>query len=139
MGVDIEKAIKVMGKEPINPIGACFDSAAAHFVEWTREGAVNLHLVHGIGIANLPGQEGNIMAHAWIEFGDWNERLAYDTTRGIKMLAKEYRKQIQCSYAVEYNFKAVKNLWNEWGSNLLTGPWDKNIREISMKADEKKL
>lgn len=130
--VNFEKAKKIMGKEPINPIGSCFDSSAFQFL-FADDTPQDARLCHGVGIANMPGQEGRKIAHAWIEFDD-GCRTAYDTTWGVRALVSVYRNQLQLDYIVEYTHEEAFRLWRKTD---YPGPWDSKIKAISDKANSK--
>lgn len=125
-----------MKKEPINPIGECFDSAAFNFAFNEGEPKPNERMCHGIGIANMPGQEGQAMAHAWIEFNHKSGvRLAFDTTWGEYMRAEKYRADLKLSYVVEYT---LADFLEKWRLTDYPGPWDPKILEVSERADARK-
>lgn len=128
---DYEKAVEKMGQEPANPIGECFESSMAQlaFGEEPPEGVV---LCHGLGIANMPGQEGTVIGHAWLEWNDEDgQRVALDTTWFKAMYASHYRKNLQLSYIVEYTRAEAISLWK---SHDYPGPWDLRIKEITDAA-----
>lgn len=117
------------GREPKNPIGSCFDTVA-----WqARHGENrpdNLLICHGLGVANLPGQQGHTMAHAWLEWGN----TAFDTTWGVSMNRFKYRKEIQLKYLVQYTYDEFMCLWLE---HNYPGPWDKKIKSVADNKGEK--
>lgn len=123
----ISKAIQIMGKEPINPLGSCFDSAA-HQMIFGENKPDGLTLCHGIGISNMPGDNGNEMAHAWIEWPHPVGRIAYDTTWGVATFAEKYRADLKLSYFVEYS---LEEAWELWLAFDYPGPWDNKIAKIS--------
>ena len=100
--------------------GQCFDAAALTFISCRHDDA---RLCHGIGIANAPGQEGNVIKHAWIE----RDGIAYDVIWEVKLPADEYRKGLQVSYVVEYNFEEA---WANWVRTNMPGPWCPKIAAI---------
>jgi len=122
----VKKVSKLMGRKPINRPGSCFDSSAKGFI-----GGFDLPrsavLVHGIGVANMPGEEGNIVGHAWIEFTLDGRRLALDTTWGIATTVENYRGQLNVSHAVEYTREEFEHLWRRYG---FPGPFDLKIAEV---------
>ena len=68
----LDKAKEIMGEDPTIPMGYCFYGAILVYEQARKlqlAGEIDgLALVHGIGIANMPGQEGKRIAHAWVEF-----------------------------------------------------------------------
>lgn len=127
---DIAKAKQLMGRDPINPIGECFESAAALIV-YGPDMPDSARLCHGIGVANLPGEEGLSIGHAWIEATDTGlsgERIAYDTTWGVATTAEHYRQLLQLQYAVEYTRNETITLWKE---RDFPGPWDPRIKAVT--------
>lgn len=126
--LNLEKTVELMGKEPMNKIGSCFDTAAAHilFAGLPPEA----RLCHGLGVANAPGQEGSVMAHAWIEyFNDHHKlKLAFDTTWDVHGVADQYREQMKISYVVEYTREEALALYIK---HDYPGPWDKKIRDVA--------
>lgn len=76
----IQKAVEAMGRKPINPIGQCFETAIRQLL-FAGDAPDDARLCHGLGIANMPGQEGKVMAHAWVEYDHpGHGRIAMDTT-----------------------------------------------------------
>ena len=136
---NIEKTIKLMGRNPINPIGECFDSSLCSLF---RSGInqnqkfidlKDIKLCHGIGVCNAPGQEGETLTHAWLEFTDKeHESVAVDTTWGVMTEADHYRKQIKISYVIEYTPEEAFKNWKK-----SPAPWDKKIKSIIKKRTEK--
>lgn len=127
MDKDKNKAISLMGKEPENPIGSCFDSSA-HQVAFGEDPPEDLRLCHGIGVANMPGQEGDTIIHAWVEVDIKGRRAALDTTWGVCQEAKVYRKNLCLSYVVEYTRDELFKNWKEYN---MPGPWDEKIRALA--------
>lgn len=124
-----DQAVKEMGREPINPIGSCFDSAAAMLAQ-EDEPPPNFKLCHGIGIASMPGQVGRKMKHAWLEFDDPERgrgRGAIDPIWGVAQRAELYRKNLKIKYCVEYTKAQMFNLWLK---HDYPGPWDRKIKKM---------
>jgi len=109
-----------MGRKAINPIGQCFDSTAHQVLDWVLKKRVAGKVCHGIGVATMPGQEGNVIKHAWIE----ENGFAYDTTWGVRVPADEYRAGLGLSYFVEYS---IADFMLNWLMNDFPGPWDSKI------------
>lgn len=127
--LNVAAAIALMGgRKPVNPIGQCFESAIrqACFAEYP-EGA-QVKLCHGIGVANLPGQEGCPMGHAWVEVIIPGQRVALDTTWGVRRLAADYRRDMKLEFVLEYTPAAALTLWR---LHDMPGPWHRRIREIT--------
>ena len=118
-----------MNSEPVNPWGSCFDSAGRVFLLneiWPEDA----RLCHGIGIANKPGEEGVVMAHAWIEFEmpdytGYTGRAALDPIWMVAQEAEVYRRNFQVSKVVEYTREEFRQLWIE---HNYPGPWDPEIK-----------
>lgn len=121
----------IMRKEPVNPIGSCFDSAAAQLFAG-GEPPPGLRLCHGIGIANTPGQEGRRIGHAWIEFDHPQERAAFDTTWDVITGAAHYRAQLHLEYVIEYTREEALALWIK---HNYPGPWDERIKAVTDGAE----
>lgn len=120
-------ACERMQKRPLNPIGTCFDFVA-HQVLCNEDLPSNAYICHGIGISNMPGQEGEIMAHAWIEFHDEEHgTIAADTTWDEMRYADLYRKTIQARRVVQYSQKEFMQLWQDFE---YPGPWDYEIKQV---------
>jgi hypothetical protein len=102
--------------------GHCFDTAGLCFLRDYRN-RPNARLCHGIGIANAPGQEGNAIAHAWIEI----DGIAYDADWDVYQPAAIYRRNQKVSYVVEYTFEEMWQLWNKTDN---PGPWDEKIKSL---------
>jgi len=66
------------------PVVFHFDSAAHNFVFGETESGDRI--CHGVGIANMPGQEGQTFSHAWIEFTKDGARMASNTIWGVVIL-----------------------------------------------------
>jgi hypothetical protein len=125
---NLKKAIELMKRKPVNPVGECFDHAI-HQLLAPGDAPSSARLCHGIGVANMPGQEGNRMAHAWVEFVDnAGRKLAIDTTWGMIQPAYKYRKDGRLDYVVEYTVEQARLLWE---INNMPGPWDPAIRAVA--------
>lgn len=125
----VREAVKAMGCEPVNPIGTCFDSTGITFIQdCSGPRKSNERLCHGIGIANMPGQEGREMIHAWIEFDHREQRFAFDTTWGKAHPAEKYREDLRCNYVVEYTYEETLALWKK---HDMPGPWDPKIVAVA--------
>ena len=125
----IEKAIETIGKEPVYPIGKCFDNIipALRDLKESKE-FFNIKICHGIGIANMPGQEGKSMAHAWLECQ--NEQgciFALDVSWMVIQPAVFYKKELSVKYEVKYSIDEFLDMFFE---NNYPGPWDKKIQEV---------
>lgn len=131
---DVEKAAKLMGREPINPVGSCFDTSAFQMLV-EKDQPSDIMLCHGIGIANMPGQEGHQMIHAWLEWTVRGRKCAYDTTWGVLTTVEKYRRDLQLSYCVEYTRSEMLQLWFE---HDFPGPWDEKIKAVAKKNEEER-
>ncbi len=127
----INEAIERMGRHPINPIGHCFDSVAAHVLAHPLPIPANSKVIHGIAWVNL-GQDVPVQtAHAWIEWPSgqgWN--VAFDTTWGLKMKAVKYRKDLNVERALEYSLDTFVSMYKIHKS---AGPWDPQIKLFAAK------
>jgi hypothetical protein len=121
----VAAAVKLMGHEPINPIGACFDSSAIQLLQ--EDIPANTTLCHGLGKASRPDQIGQEMAHAWIEADGW----AYDTTWGVRQPIEKYRAGMSLTYVIEYPRVTAIQLWKDHG---YPGPWSKTIIEYFQRT-----
>lgn len=126
---DYKKAVEKMGREPINPIGSCFDSAAHNFVFGETEAGDRI--CHGVGVANMPGQEGQTFSHAWIEFTKGGVRMAFDAIWGFVIPSEAYREQLKLSYVVEYGKDEFLSLWRHTD---FPGPWDKRVARFTTEG-----
>lgn len=125
----LQQAIRIVGKEPLNEPGLCFDASAFNFLGQGEPPGDDARLCHGIGIANMPGQEGHTMGHAWIEFDDPKRgRVSFDAIWGVWTPAAKYRADLQLTYVVEYTGEQAFALWKE---HDYPGPWDPKIRAIT--------
>ncbi len=118
-------AAQFMGREPLNEIGQCFETAIrqACFAPDANE---SIRLCHGLGVANAPGQEGLVMGHAWVELVDpIKGKLAFDTTWGTVQPAEQYRLGGKVFYVVEYTREVALCLWK---LHNYPGPWDLRIK-----------
>lgn len=116
-----DEANAKMGREPLNPIGTCFDATAQQLINWWLHGEhLKAKLVHGIMVSNYPGEEGEVIAHAWIEEGE----TAWEMIWGLKFKTKELREKLNPSFTIEYSRTEVLTKW------VLRGPppWDDRIR-----------
>lgn len=126
LDTNLKKAIDIMGKKPINPIGSCFDSAYFTFIAQPKNINEGDRLCHGIGIANYPGQENKKIAHAWLEF-DHNIRIAYDAIWGSHLVASVYRKTLKIERVEEYTYEEALTMGKKYD---YPGPWDEEIVKI---------
>ena len=133
----LNETIKLMGGlEPQAPIGMCF-TAALDALSVLQDKALNgeasdVKLVHGIGTANMPGQEGRTIAHAWIEFNhkQSDQRMVMEPIWCIVTTAKNLRESLKVSYSVEYSLEDLKTLMFKDG-RFDTGPWDEKINALA--------
>ncbi len=127
MSSNYKKACLAMKREPINPIGSCFDSVA-HNVMLNSDMPENAYICHGIGVSNVPGQKGLPMAHAWIECELENGMIvAADTTWDLVAPADVYRKKADLGYVRTYSQKEFMVNWQDFD---YPGPWDHKILEL---------
>lgn len=125
-----DRIVKLAGKEPVNPLGTCFDSVGNQLIEiGVTHHVKNYKICHGIGTSNMLGQEGLAIAHAWIEYDliSKNRRIAMDTTWGDLVYADIYRKDLKIEHVVEYTAKEFLRKWVEFN---YPGPWDYKIVEL---------
>ncbi len=115
-----------MKREPINPIGSCFDSVG-HNVLCNSDMPENAIICHGIGKATFPGQEGEPMAHAWIECVYDGITYAADTTWDVMVKAEEYRKKASLDYVRTYTQNEFMINWQDFE---YPGPWDLKILSV---------
>tara|TARA_R100000306_G_scaffold10276_1_gene13035 strand:+ start:1104 stop:1559 length:456 start_codon:yes stop_codon:yes gene_type:complete len=143
---DIKKAELAVGRKLKNEWGTCFDSVPKELMDIgflypkSREELcivespvyTSIVVCHGIGVANMPGQEGTPNAHAWIEFVKNGELWAYDVLWGIAVGAEKYRKDLKLSYVIEYTMEEFIAKWLETDN---PGPWDAKIKKISDRGE----
>lgn len=125
MKARVEEAIEIMGIKPVNPVGSCFDSAAHQLV--FGENPDDTVMCHGVGVANMPGQEGNTIGHAWLEFDHPKGRVAIDTTWGVMVQANGYREKLKVKNITTYTKREFIKLWKK---KIMPGPWEENIKKI---------
>ncbi len=117
----------VAAKTPPNPFGTCFDSAAMILLTNLADGLKDMVMVHGVGIANLPGIEGKKIAHAWIEFTHPKHgKCALDPIWLIAQPVEIYYNNLQVSFTVEY---AAEEFMREWRENDYPGPYCPTIKD----------
>lgn len=119
---DHKKTVDLLGREPINPVGSCFDSVGHQLFDWLDK--VPFKICHGIGVATIPGQEGQVIGHAWLE----RDGFAFDTTWGAKCPIEKYRRDLGLTYVVEYS---PMQFFAAWVATNNPGPWDEKIRAIT--------
>lgn len=130
---DDKATIAAVGHLPINPMGECFSSAAAQ-VLLTENLPEDVRLCHGIGRAQAPGEEGEPMGHAWVEYSTTKGlRVAIDTTWGVYVPAEDYRRDAQIEYCVEYSPAEVRALSKP---PRPVGPWDAHILEFYSRGEK---
>ena len=129
---ELSRAVTLAGKKPINPIGACFDTVAFQAMHG-EEPPPDLLVCHGIGIANMPGQEGLQMAHAWLEWKVGKKWMAYDTTWGWFLPRYRYRQELGITHMVVYNRDEFILLWL---THDYPGPFDPKIKVIADRGRE---
>lgn len=129
MKYDEEKSRRLMGRDPHNPIGSCFDSVPPTLFDWIN--SMPVKVCHAIGIATLPGQEGRVMAHAWLE----KDGYAYDVIWAAKCPVEKYRADLNISYIVEYSTMEFMQLYIKTN---YPGPWDPKILAITEKKDKER-
>lgn len=125
---NIKRAIELMkGRKPVNPVGECFETAIRQLL-FAGDAPEDARLCHGIGTANMPGQEGLEMGHAWVECNRGLIRVAFDTTWGMIQNAAVYRKRGDLRAIVEYTAGQARLLWEIYD---MPGPWDPAIRAVT--------
>ena len=132
----MNEKITVLGKEPVNPIGTCFDSATTIFIRLSPSEFRDAKLCHGIGISNYPGQPDEPIAHAWIEATDKSYgRVALDPIWMVMQPASVYRKNLQVSLVIEYSYRFFLKKWRE---KKYPGPYDKRILAMTIEGKKSK-
>jgi hypothetical protein len=126
--------ITINGRPPVNPIGTCFDSAARVFITLDSYRWHAARICHGIGVSNLPGEEGEPIAHAWIEAYDKEHgRIAIDTTWMLAQPAKHYRENLQVSFVKDYTFVEFMQKWQETN---YPGPWEEKLIALTKEGKQ---
>ena len=119
-----------MNCTPPNPWGSCFDAAA-----WNLAGNDDWgfpQMCHGIGTSNKPGEEGTLVAHAWIEFDHpTHGRIAIDPIWLLAQPADRYRRTFQAEYVVTYSRAEFLRLW---AAHDQPGPWDERVRALTVEG-----
>ena len=131
-----EAVLKMGGLEPMNPIGQCFESAL-HAYYKTRQYELSgqikdLALVHGIGIANMPGQVGKTIAHAWITYfasDDLETLRAFEPTWGVLTTHAKILQDLKVKYAKAYDYEQIKYEITK-NNNIDIGPWDSKVLAV---------
>lgn len=123
---------RIDGKMAPNPFGSCFDAAAHNFIGNME--VESMVMCHGIGIANYPGQEGQRICHAWIEFDHPQGRAAMDPIWLMAQPVDIYRKNFQVELVVEYSKDDFIAKWKETG---FPGPWDERVWALTKEAKGK--
>ena len=131
-----EAVLKMGGLEPMNPIGQCFESAL-HAYYKTRQYELSgqikdLALVHGIGIANMPGQVGKTIAHAWITYfasDDLETLRAFEPTWGVLTTHAKILTDLKVKYAKAYSYEEIKSEITK-NNNIDIGPWDPKVLAV---------
>lgn len=111
---------------PVNPFGECFDYAAQFLMGSPK----STKLCHGIGKATREGEEGYIIAHAWLEFSNG---VAFDPIYCVSQPAQEYRANLRVHYIAIYDRKEALELWTKTD---YPGPWEEKIKKISEGNNE---
>jgi hypothetical protein len=123
-------------KEPLNPIGTCFDSAAIQLMSGEANNPDGTVLVHGIITANLPGQEGWTIGHAWLEFESKHQgTCCIDTTWGVIQSKETYYEGCRPTYIVKYTKSELLELW---AKHDYPGPYDEKILAVTNRADQRR-
>lgn len=110
--------------ETQNPIGTCYECVAAHVLEW-KKGHLpsSLRIIHGICVANVPGEEGTTITHAWFEWNGW----AYDVIMGQKYDLELFRETTKVSRSYKYT---VQKFMRQWKKFKYPGPWEEELIKI---------
>ena len=120
-----KETIKKMGREPLNPIGTCFDSSIYQLFDPKIILPKDTILVHGIGISNMPRDKNKIIGHAWLEFKDKEKGwVAVDTTWGLATFRDHYRKGLKLKYLITYTKEEALKAW------VKSPPWDEKIKAV---------
>lgn len=126
------KMVSIKGKEPLNPIGACFDTAAFQMVWGNNESFNSMRLCHAVVTASSPGQEGNEIVHAWIECKYRGKDAVLDTTWGEIIPKEEFYRLMKPRKVFSYTKSRTLTLW---ALNDYPGPWHpqliEKLREIT--------
>lgn len=124
--------IVMHGKPPVNPLGTCFDSAARLLLDPPMPEMEKAVMCHGIITATLPGQEGVLCAHAWLEFQHPKlGMVAVDPIWHIGQPVKFYRRSLKAVGVVTYSRVKFLRLWQKEG---YPGPWEKKIQRLTKEG-----
>lgn len=116
-----------LGREPLYPIGECFDSTGEMMLGTAIDIFQNVQVCHGIGESNVPGCEKKIIGHSWIEGYRHGRLYALDTTWGVATDAARYTCNMRLTYVVKYHKKEFFRLWKK---HDYSGPWDSKIKAV---------
>lgn len=122
--------ITINGRRPVNPFGSCFDSAARFIL--TSDSLQNMVMCHAIGISNMPGEESQKIAHAWVE-GSHPEHglVAIDPIWMIAQPVKKYRDNLHAEDVITYGREEFINLWEH---HNFPGPYHPKIRAFTAEG-----
>lgn len=119
-------------KSPPNPFGTCFTSAAVILLDNIMDGFNEFTMCHGIGISNYPGQEGQKIAHAWLEVEHPEKGMcAIDPIWLMVQPAKAYRDNLYVSTVVEYTPDEFMALWRQ---SDYPGPYEPEILKYTIEG-----
>lgn len=128
--------IALEGSKPKNPLGSCFDAAAWNLVLNDGPEFTEAIMCHGVGIANMPGQEGQKIAHAWIEIIHPNHgKVAIDPIWLIAQPASLYRGNLCAELVIEYKRSEFMDLWRAYN---YPGPFDERVLQYTKEGKAKK-
>lgn len=123
-----------LGPFPVNPWGSCFDSAGKFMLGCSL---VDVTMVHGICVANKIGQEGELIAHAWLEFTHTDAcRYAIDPIYMVAMPIEKYRADLQVKNMVVYSRKEFMALWLQ---HNFPGPWEPAIKKYTSEGKQRAM
>ncbi len=122
----IEAAIKINGREPVHPLGTCFQSALKVFfkTDFEQNKWEDVKLCHGIITTNMPHSVPEKSGHAWIEFTHQGTRYALDVIWMICLEVDIHIEQLRLEYRVEYTRdEVIKNMIDSDENSC----WDEKI------------
>ncbi len=131
-----KKICKIKGREPLNPIGSCFDSSA--FLVVLDQGITkftSVNLCHGLIVANIPGQEGREVPHAWVEAKENGQEIVLDAVWGEKIPKDEFYKITKPSMVHSYTKTKALQMWFQ---HDYPGPWHPRLIERQKELENGK-
>lgn len=130
-----KRMVEIKGREPVNPVGSCFDSAAFQLVFSPTSRFTAVKLCHGIIKANAPGSENMEVPHAWIEANDAGQSVVLDPIWGEVIPRDHFYSTFKPYMVHTYSKGRVTTLW---AMHDHPGPWHPKLIEKMKVLNGKK-